>query len=462
MMGTGLNRRAFFSLLTICMSAVFLKPFFRVRQLFANESNMSKNNDSAADQLMIPEKDKRGQKYNLGCSKDGYSDVYLVRGGSPEKNMEKMLQMLGGIDKLIGNEDIVVLKPNAQWWNQGMTNTDAMRAFVEAILNKPDFRGEIIIAENQQYANPNSRGWTTEERNGRFNLNELVEYFQDAGYENVTKYHWQCAGPNPNPLQGDASSAARIVKGPGEGDGYVWRDDIIYTSPLGRKCMMTYPIFTSSFSGVTLDFKNGAWKNGEYIGNKVKFINFSALNHHSAYCGVTASIKNYMGIVDMTCGFQGVAPKGYWNTHYIGIRLDRSYSFVKYLPWRIKKEFNSFYRWKYFYHTGGALGIFMNKIRMADLNIITADWVGYASRTDVKLSGYPKTLLASMDPVALDYFASNQILAPLTKSKKTNDKWLVNVNDASNKNGPFYKFLQSCHEKGVGNIDPQKVRIHSS
>lgn len=387
---------------------------------------------------------------NLGIEPDGTSKIYLVRGGTPEQNMGRLLEALGGIETLVGKEDIVVLKPNAQWWNQGMTNTNAMKAFIEAVLAIPGFEGEVVIADNHQYAAPNSRAWTTDERNGDFNYNELVEHFQNAGHPNVTKYHWRCAGPNPSPLEGDDALGSRIVKGPWEGDGYVWRDDIVYVSPLGRRCIMTYPIFTSAYSGVTIDFKDGAWEDGEYTGQPVKFINFSALNHHGPYCGVTASVKNYMGIVDMTCGFQGTEPKGFWNTHFVGLRsLDLP--FERHLPWRIQHAANQ-YRWKHFHHTGAALGMFMREIQMADINFITADWVGYGSRTKGSLSTRPKALLASRDPVALDYVASVEVLMPVSKAAKAEPS-LLRLNDAANEEGPFHAFLNSCQRAGIGNLD---------
>ena len=105
---------------------------------------------------------------------------------------------MGGIESIISKDDIVILKPNAQWWNQGMTNTDAMKAFIEEILRIPGFQGEIIVAENHHFLHwlygANIRGWTTNARNGSFNLNELVNFFRNKGYKNVTKYHWIDAG----------------------------------------------------------------------------------------------------------------------------------------------------------------------------------------------------------------------------------------------------------------------------
>lgn len=455
------HRRCLLFTLAFGVLCLLLRPLAYCRTILADRTGHAGSRDRTV--AMNSAGKKSGTSFrgsmNLGTGKDGNSRVYMARGGSPGENVRQVLEKLGGIRSIIGSEDIVVLKPNAQWWNQGTTNTDAMEAFIEAVLGIPGFRGEVIIAENHQYANPDSRGWSTAMRNGKRNLNELVLHFNRSGFRNVTKYHWRCAGPNPEPLQGSESSGSKIVTGPWEGDGYVWNPDLVHVSPLGRKCILAYPVFTSSYSGVTVDFRYGAWKNGLYTGQPVKFINFSALNHHSEYCGVTASVKNYMGVVDMTCGFQGVRPEGYWNTHFIGIRQGFRVPFLAYLPWRIRIKVDKLYKMRYFHHSGGVLGSFMRQVRFADLNIITAHWVGYASRTDAKLSGFPRTLLAGTDPVALDYVAGTQVMAPLTREKAPKSAWLNRVNDVSDREGPFYRFLAACHREGIGNIDPERMKI---
>jgi len=62
-----------------------------------------------------------------------------------------------------------------------------MKEFIEHVLRIPGFKGEIIIADNHHSEPDNSRAWTTLFKNGDFNYNELVEYFQSKGYRNVTK-----------------------------------------------------------------------------------------------------------------------------------------------------------------------------------------------------------------------------------------------------------------------------------
>jgi len=392
----------------------------------------------------------------LGVDSDGFSHVYCASGDSPEHNMSSVLEMIGGISPLINPTDIVILKPNAQWWSQGTTNTNAMKSFIDHVLAIPGFVGEIIIAENHHFHDDNSRGWTTVNRNGDFNLNELVQFFQDNGHRNVTKYHWHDGGPSQSNMHGGAENAG-IVKCPRDGDGYVWCEDLIYTSRSGRKAMMSYPVFTSSYSGITVDLKNGPWKNGKYLDSSIKLINFSALNHHSSWAGITASIKNYLGIVDLTCGYRGTKPEGFYNFHFIGNRSESL------LPWRVQKILARLGLYHMPHFDGGAVGYFMRHVRMADLNIMTADWVGWGSRTDLELRTQAKMLLASTDPVALDYYAAKNVLMPLTPEDKTHPEdgyYYYQCNDPDRADAPFNWYLRECHNQGIGNLDSKKMKIH--
>jgi len=370
----------------------------------------------------------------------GISVIYEAKNGTPEQNVKKVIEMMGGIETIIGKEDIVILKPNAQWWNQGMTNTNAMKGFIELVLAIPAFKGEVIIAENHHHFGhrntSNIRGWTTTMRNGDYNFNELVQYFQDKGHKNVTKYHWVDAGrfsmdkTNMDRLLRVIKEGAktilgihkgRIVNGPADGDGYVWSNiDFSFNE---RKTRMTYPIFTSQFSRVTIDFKNGAWQSGQYTGQPVKFINFPSLNHHSSLCGVTSAVKNYLGIVDISAREYDIMIEGYHNFHNIG-----------------------------FPAMGGAVGAFMNTIRRADLNIVTAEWVGFGSRTDPLLSKKIKTIIASVDPVALDYYGAKYILYPLGGP-------VAELNNPDNNKGPFRQYLELCCSQGIGSLDENKMTL---
>lgn len=413
-----------------------------------------------------PPLDKYADNYKpIGADDDGLSRVYLAKNGSPEQNIRKAIEMMGGIEKFIGPNDIVVLKPNAQWWNQGMTNTDAMKGFIDMVLAIPGFSGEVIIAENHQYQEANSRGWSTDQRNGKYNLNELVAHYEAIGQKNVTKYHWRAAGKFSVRLQGDAQGDSR-VRGPEDGDGYVWMKDCYYLSPAGKKCLMTYPVFTSEYSGITIDLKNGAWRNGRYKNDtKVRFINFSAINYHSWYSGVTASVKNLMGVVDMTCGFPGDEPEGTYNTHHVGVSRLILWTRKRGM-WRLGalRWWLSDLCYCSFHHTGGVLGHFIRTVRTPDVNIITADWVGWGSRTDTEKSLHPRAILISRDPVALDYVAARDILCPNTPPDVATNKYDLYYRELNNPdiyNGPFRKFLAETQSQGVGNLNANDIRIVS-
>ena len=392
--------------------------------------------------------------------------VYLFRGASPEVNIQRFVRRLGGIDSIVGKDDIVIIKPNAQWWRQGMTNTDSIVALIEMILDSPNFSGEVIIADNHQAQVDNAAGWTTDEPNGRLNLNGVVDWFNQKGYKNVTKYHWHCAGANPNPLQGNASGNA-VVSGPGKSDGYVWERDNFYVAANKHKCLMTYPIFTSAYSGVTIDFKHGAWRDGAYTGQPIRFINMSSLNYHGTYAGATASVKNLMGVVDMSCGFPAPEPRNTYNTHHIGIKsqfLGRVHRQML-RSVRIHREaykavdvLLAAEEYMDFHFTGGVLGRWISTVRKPDLNIITADWVGNGGRLDLDNASRPRALVASTDAVAADYVAAKYVLLPETR-KHLPGSINCKLVDPDNRDGPFHKFLLYAASETDGAMDDAHIDL---
>ena len=108
-----LTRRKFLSSLSI---GVFMFPFFKKIDFFkVAEANL-------------------------------LSRIYKSVNGTPEQNIEKVIELShGGIKGLIGFDDVVIIKVNGQQWNQGGNNLAALRRFIELILNRPGgFKGEII------------------------------------------------------------------------------------------------------------------------------------------------------------------------------------------------------------------------------------------------------------------------------------------------------------------------------
>ena len=376
------------------------------------------------------------------------SDIYLARNGSPQENVARVLEMMGGVEKFIGTKDIVILKPNAQWWNQGRTNLAAMKEFIDQVLQLSHFEGEIIVAENHHFmdetlAEPdNVRGWVEfSEINGdidgeNHNLNTLVEMFRKKGYGNVTKCHWRDGGPKKD-WWGNGQNGG-IVASAAEGDGYVWTDiDYRFSGIWGLKewiVKMSYPVFTSSYSGITIDLMKGAFlRDGEGGGRflperPVKLINFSVLNHHGSGTGITGSVKNYMGITDLSCGHWGLEPEGYANVHFCGEGL-------------------------YPFAMAGAIGHFMKTVRMGDLNIVTAEWVGWGHRTDVARATRTKTILAGTDPIALDYYGAKHLVFPLSRRE--------DLHDPDNPRSAVRRFLNlALLEIEKGALVEKHMRIH--
>ena len=394
----------------------------------------------------------KSEYFVMNSSQNEISDIYLAKNGTPEDNVKKVVDMLGGIKNFITENDIVIIKPNAQWWNQGRTNLAAIKGFIDLILEIPNFHGEIIIAENHHFMDlslpkgekDNTRGWThLSEINGfigdeNHNINTLISLYEKQGFKNVTKYHWRDGGAKRSESWGNGQNGG-LVNSPADGDGYLWTDiDFLCSGVWGLKSWkvkLTYPVFTSKYSGITVDFKEGAFRrnsNGSATflpEKKVKFINFSVLNTHGEDTGITSSIKNYMGVTDLSCGAWGLEPKGYVNVHECG---ERFYPYAK----------------------AGPIGYFMKMIRKADLNIVTAEWVGWGSRTDVTKAQQMKTILASIDPIALDYYSSKYLVYPLSKKQS--------LHNPDNPKSSIAKFLKTAMMScGTGTMNENSMKVHA-
>src|SRR5690242_17555906 len=72
----------------------------------------------------------------------GLSRVYVVKNGADcFQNMAKLWQLLGGPARFINPTDVVVIKANGQWQNQGYTHTGCIKAVIDSILQIPGFSG---------------------------------------------------------------------------------------------------------------------------------------------------------------------------------------------------------------------------------------------------------------------------------------------------------------------------------
>ncbi len=100
----------------------------------------------------------------------------------------------------------------------------------------------------------------------------------------------------------------------------------------------------------------------------------------------------------------------------------------------------------------GPLGHFLKTIRVADLNMVTAEWVGWGSRTGVTQATRMKTILAGTDPVALDYYGAKHLVYPLSRRAEHHDP--------DNPRSAVARFLHLTQESwGQGVLDEARMRI---
>ena len=304
---------------------------------------------------------------------DGGVDTLIRLMGSQELKLYKSTRSgeSKGPDGLIAADDVVLIKVNCQWDERGGTNTDLLKSLIQALVDHPDgFTGEIIVSDNGQGEDRGSLG-----RGGSFTypLNNAEDTSQSiqkvidgfAGEHQVSTYLWS-----------DITETRAYEFSEGDmDDGYVVEEAIVHES---TGLMVSYPKFTTEY-GTHVSFKNGVWGNEEYDGGKLKVINLSMLKSHQIY-GASASVKNYMGVPSDL--LTGEITDDYLNTHST-----------------IGK---------------GGMGTLMVNTRFPVLNIIDSIWVNSVPRsgpwTPYRVASQMNIILASTDPVALDYWAVKNIL----------------------------------------------------
>ncbi len=100
---------------------------------------------------------------------------------------------------------------------------------------------------------------------------------------------------------------------------------------------------------------------------------------------------------------------------------------------------------------GAEIGVFMKTIRKANLNITTAEWIGLSSRTDPPVAR-TRAVLASADPVALDYHSAKYLLYPNSQ---------LRIHDPDDGKSPVHQYLVKCAEHGGGVFDERYVKVES-
>ena len=270
--------------------------------------------------------------------------------------------LVSGPDGIVAADDVVVIKINYQWYQRGGTNVDVLRGLIRRLVNHPDtFTGEVVVCENAQFASV--QGFDRTQNNAQdqsLSPHDVVVAFQNQGYT-VSHYDWT----ERRYTQVDEYSDGDLT------DGY-----IVYPYNAQLHGCVSYPKFQSSY-GTYISLKYGIWDPGSetYDREHLEFINVPVLKSHHATYGVTACVKDYMGVVTRELG-----TNSHGGIHY------------------------------------GILGALQGEIQLADLNILDCIWINANpySGPGTSYSGATRRdeLVASVDPVAADIWAVTNILVP--------------------------------------------------
>jgi hypothetical protein len=260
---------------------------------------------------------------------------------------------------IIGRDDVVLIKVNAEWPERGMTNTDIIKGLIARILAHPDtFTGEVQLVENGQWRHSWAYPLNNAERRSQ-TMQSVVDSFAARGFR-VGACNWTAIG---------YGSSNRWVGEYDAGDtasGYVREDST----------GMTYAKFRTGY-GTLVSTRLGVWNGSAYEPGRLKFINLPVLKSHSLM-GVTGSVKHFIGFLS-----------------YAAIGSGAMHDRVL---------------------TQGLLGVEFGKARFPDLNIIDATWscaeITTGPNAPYNLSTRLNTLVASRDPVAADWYAGKHVLRP--------------------------------------------------
>jgi hypothetical protein len=309
------------------------------------------------------------------------SDIFAVRGTTGgDGGFEALLGLMGdnglkflrsagesrtsGPEGLLPVDSVVVVKVNSQWDERGGTNTDLVREIIEAIISHPDgFTGEIVAADNgqAQFGAHGHGGSLDYERNNAEDegqsIQDVVDSFQG---HRVSTYLWDRITTN---------RVEEYFYGDDE-DGYVMDDE----EDPATGITVSYPKFTTEH-GTKISFRHGVWipDTSQYDGERLKVVNVPVLKAHFIF-GVTACVKHYMGVA---------------SDKLTGRGAHRSVG------------------------TGG-MGTEMAGTRMPTLNVLDAIWVnttpGKGPRSNYEEATRLNTIMAGVDPAALDYWATKRAL----------------------------------------------------
>jgi len=319
---------------------------------------------------------------------------------------------------LIGPDDVVLIKVNCQWAERGGSNTDVLKGLIYRITEHPDgFTGEIVVADNgQDVGIGGSLDWPNSNAEDHSqSAQDVVNLF--SGSYKVSTYLWTTIR-NQDVNEFDRGDNR---------DGYVLADDPDPNSNF----RVSYPKFTTPY-GTRISLKRGIFSpskpKGTYDKERLEVINLPVLKSHSGFA-VTACVKHYMGVQSQPLS----------NGHG---RL-----------------------------SSGSMGSLFADLGLPALNILDAIYVnpnpmgqsGNGPSTSYTQASEVNTLMASLDPFALDYWASKNVLMPAaTREGYTN----VDSMDPD-KTGNFRTYLENAKNivllagKPV-TTDPDKITVYKA
>lgn len=341
------------------------------------------------------------------------SDIFVVNGTSGnDGGVYQLLNLMerkgtpfyaagNGTEKagLIAKDDVVIIKVNGQWDQRGGTNTDLVRSLIQAIVDHPDgFIGEIIVADNgqAQYGATQTGGNLSYAKNNAEDKSQSMERVARSfsGTHRVSTYLW------------DTITTKRVHEYAQDdmNDGY-----IVNETPNPRTgILVSYPKFRTQY-GTFVSFKKGIWntETRSYEEDRLKIINVPVLKTHGTF-GVTGAVKNYMGV-----------PSDKLTTQ-MGSRAHLT----------VDK---------------GGMGTEMVETRFPAITILDAIWINANIKPSGPVTTYGQatrinTIAASTDPVALDYWATQNILMPAAKSRGYSD--LSSMDPDNNSPGKFGNWLR--------------------
>ncbi|MCX7975266.1 MAG: DUF362 domain-containing protein [Candidatus Aminicenantes bacterium] len=339
--------------------------------------------------------------------------LYLMAESGLKFYRSQKEHFLAGPQGLIASDDVVLIKVNAQWKYRGCTNSDLVRGLIQRILDHPDgFTGEVVIFENGQ-----GRGSLACDTSAAYGDSSIQANANNKEHSFLYLVHNIFNDPRVSSFLLDSFSGIFIGPNDHTTNGYRRYEDV------------SYPCFTTA-RGHRIELREGLWRGNGYSRN-LKLINVPVLKHHDVGGSeITASLKHFYGILSMSDGYSGYR-------HYSGL--------------------------------GETCGKMVASIITPVLNIIDAIWVSHGS-----LTGYPpdttfraNQLLASQDPVALDYWAAKYILYPIDYNYRHHpdfpgiNKWLVAARDMINSRGGLSKIDQGIIIDRVTNNE-NEMRVFSS